>query len=206
MLAIRLQRRGKKKQPVYRVIVSEKHKDTQAGSLEILGHYNPLVKPSKIVLKVDRIKYWISVGAQPSNTVFNLLVKEGVIKGDKKKSVTITNKRQGKIDASNTEKIKKEADAKAKALEEKEAKKIAAETEKAEAKKVEAEKAKTEETPKEEEIKTEEIEKTPAVEDKAETPKTEEVIKEEKVETPEEDVKTEGVKTETVDKEVEKSK
>jgi len=130
MLAIRLQRMGKKKQPSYRLIVSEKHKDTQAGSLEILGHYNPLVEPSELVLKEERIKHWISVGAQPSNTVYNLLIKAGVVKGEKRKSVVITKKRQGKIDIKNTEKIQKEADAKAKAIAEKEAAKAAEEAEK----------------------------------------------------------------------------
>jgi small subunit ribosomal protein S16 len=112
MLAIRLQRLGKKKQPTYRVIVSEKHKDTQAGSLEILGHYNPQREPAEIVLDQERIKHWLSVGAQPSNTVHNLLVNAGILKGDKKKSVVITNKRQGKLDTANAEKAQKEVEAK----------------------------------------------------------------------------------------------
>jgi small subunit ribosomal protein S16 len=99
MLCIRLQRLGKKKQPVYRVIVSDKHKDTQAGSLEILGSYIPTTNPKQIELKKDRILYWISVGAQPSPTVHNLLVREGVVKADKQKSVFITKKRVKKIAA-----------------------------------------------------------------------------------------------------------
>ena len=94
MLRIRLQRIGKKKQPTYRLIVSEKTKDTQAGSLEILGEYNPVRTEKVINLKEDRIKHWISVGAQPSNTVNNLLIKAGVIEGKAQKSVTITNKRK----------------------------------------------------------------------------------------------------------------
>ena len=97
MICIRLQRIGKKKQPIYRVIVSDKHKDTQAKSLEILGNYNPVTQPKQIELKKDRIEYWLSVGAQPSPTVNNLLVKEGILKAKKQKSVFISKKRAKKI-------------------------------------------------------------------------------------------------------------
>lgn len=99
MLCIRFQRLGKRKQPSYRIIVSEKQKDTQAGSLEILGVYNPVQVPNIIDLKTDRIKHWISVGAQPSPSVYNLLVSQGVIEGKKKKSVAISKKRQEKLAA-----------------------------------------------------------------------------------------------------------
>lgn len=98
MLCIRLQRIGKKKQPIYRLIVSEKTKDTQAGSLEILGMYNPMTNPKQIELKKERIQYWIGVGAQPSPTVSNLLVREGVVKVKKQKSVFISKKRAEKIE------------------------------------------------------------------------------------------------------------
>jgi len=103
MLKIRFSKKGKKTQPFYRVVISENKRDTQANFLELLGTYNPVTKLSS--LKTDRIKYWISVGAQPSNSVFNLLMKESVIEtGKKKKSVSITKKRAGKI----AEKNKKE--------------------------------------------------------------------------------------------------
>ena len=103
MLMIRLQRIGKKKSPSYRLVVSEKTKDTQAGSPEILGIYNPVQDPKITELKADRIKHWISKGAQPSETVNNLLIKEGVIEGKKMKSVAITNKRQDKMDKKKVE-------------------------------------------------------------------------------------------------------
>ncbi|PLX24659.1 30S ribosomal protein S16, partial [Candidatus Parcubacteria bacterium] len=57
MLAIRLQRVGRKKLPIYRVVVSEKTKDTYGDHLEILGTYNPHSKEAN--LKVDRIKHWL---------------------------------------------------------------------------------------------------------------------------------------------------
>lgn len=111
---LRLQRIGKTKSPSYRFIVSEKHKDTQAGSLEILGQYDPTKNPKIINLKEDRIKHWLAVGAQPSNTVNNLLVNAGIITGSKKKSVSISKKRRIKLN----EKAGQAKEAKAKEVKE----------------------------------------------------------------------------------------
>ena len=94
MLAIRLQRVGRKKQPLYRVVVSEKTKDTYGDHLEILGSYNPHKKEA--VLKEDRIKHWLSQGAQSSSSVNNLFIKEGIVEGAKTKSVRISKKRAAK--------------------------------------------------------------------------------------------------------------
>lgn len=117
---IRLQRIGRKKSPSYRFIVSEKTKDTQAGSLEILGQYDPTKNPKLIDLKEERIQYWISVGAQPSNAVRNLLINAGLLTTKKGKAVKISDKRQAKLDskkaaAEEAAKAKKEAEAAAKA-------------------------------------------------------------------------------------------
>ena len=98
MLVLRLQRIGKRKKPSYRLIVSEKTKDTQAGSLEILGHYTPVQKEKRLVLEKDRIAHYLSVGAVPSETVRNLLIHEGILSGSKAKSVKISQKRQKKLD------------------------------------------------------------------------------------------------------------
>lgn len=94
MLAIRLQRVGRTKQPLYRLVVSEKSKDTYGNHLEILGQYNPHKKEA--VLKEDRIKHWLNKGAQASPSVNNLLINKGLIKGDKQKAVRITKKRAAK--------------------------------------------------------------------------------------------------------------
>jgi small subunit ribosomal protein S16 len=132
MLRIRLQRMGRKKAPSYRVIVSERTKDPYAGGIEILGHYNPIAQPKILELKADRIQHWIANGAQPSETVHNLLVREGIISGDKQKSVKISQKRQKKLTA-------KQAEAEAAKVAAAEKKKAAEESEKAaaEAKKAE---------------------------------------------------------------------
>ena len=91
MLTIKLSRKGKKNQPFFRIIVLEKSKDPWGDFLEDLGFLNPLTK--KTSLKVDRIKYWISQGAQPTGSVHNLLVKQGVIKADKVKVTKIHKKK-----------------------------------------------------------------------------------------------------------------
>jgi len=128
MLKIRLQRMGKKKQPTYRVIVSENTKDTQAGSLEILGQYDPVSKPKRVNFNVERIKHWLQQGAQASDTVYNLLVQEGILSGDKKRTVSLSKKRTNKIEEKNKvaeeEKAKAAEKASAKAVAEEEAKKV----------------------------------------------------------------------------------
>ncbi|MFH1226094.1 MAG: 30S ribosomal protein S16 [bacterium] len=86
MLMIRLARRGKTKQPTYRLIISEKTKDTFGSFLEELGSYNPRTNPPTISLKAERIKYWISKGAQASPTIHNLLIDQKVIEGKKVKA------------------------------------------------------------------------------------------------------------------------
>ncbi len=82
MLSIRLLRTGKKNQPFYRMVVTDKKNPPRGGRfLEIVGFLNPFSKEKDI--KADRIKHWISVGAKPSETVHNMLVKEKVIDGVK---------------------------------------------------------------------------------------------------------------------------
>ena len=88
MLVIRLSRVGKKKQPTYRVVIQEKQRDPWGKSVEIVGHYNPRTQPKTIVLKEERIKYWISQGAQPTPTVHNLLINAKIIEGDKQRATS----------------------------------------------------------------------------------------------------------------------
>jgi small subunit ribosomal protein S16 len=94
MLSIRLSRVGKKKQPIYRVIVLDNRKDPWGDYIENLGTYNPLKTPKEVILKADRVKYWLSVGAQPSETVHNILVDEKII--DKPKVRATSPKKKAK--------------------------------------------------------------------------------------------------------------
>lgn len=73
MLKIRLARSGARKKVSYRVVVIEGEKARNGRFLEILGHYNPRLQPPQLVLKRDRVDYWVGVGAQPSETVRSLL-------------------------------------------------------------------------------------------------------------------------------------
>lgn len=81
MLAIKLQRIGKKHQPSYRLIVQEKREKLDGPPTEDLGWYNPLSKTHDF--RRERVEYWLKVGAQPTETVHNLLVKTGIIAGPK---------------------------------------------------------------------------------------------------------------------------
>lgn len=82
MLVIRFFRIGKKNQPSFKIVVTEKRNPPRGGRfVEEVGFYNPLTKEKG--LKKERIQYWMSQGAKPSDTVYNLLIKEGVIDGKK---------------------------------------------------------------------------------------------------------------------------
>lgn len=112
MLVIRLSRTGRKKNPQYRLVLQEREWSPSSKALEILGFMNPHTDPATVELKSERIQYWISQGAQPSNTVHNMLVTAGVIKGDKKRSV-FGKKKVSEDEAKAAEEAKKaEADAK----------------------------------------------------------------------------------------------
>lgn len=83
MLRIRLTRTGKKKQPSYRIVVAEHSKAVKRQYLELLGQYIPATKPKFFTINKDRVTYWLSKGAQPSDTMATLLKKEGFADMDK---------------------------------------------------------------------------------------------------------------------------
>ena len=97
MLTIRLSRVGKKKQPSYRFIVCEKARDPWGRALEILGSYNTLTNPPTVTIDAERAKYWISKGAQPSDTVHNILIDQKLIEGEKRKMMQISTARKAKL-------------------------------------------------------------------------------------------------------------
>lgn len=77
MLRIRLSRTGKKRQPSYRVVVAEKEAKRDGRVVERIGYYNPRTEPVEYKIEEERALYWLSVGAQPSDAVRLLLVKQG---------------------------------------------------------------------------------------------------------------------------------
>lgn len=74
---IRLARHGAKKRPFYRIVVADIESPRDGRFLETLGTYNPLREPAEITYKEARVKYWMARGAKPTDTVRNILKKEG---------------------------------------------------------------------------------------------------------------------------------
>jgi len=81
MLAIKLKKIGKKHQPSFRLVVTEKRSKLVGRYIEDLGWLDPKSKEFKV--NAERVNYWIKVGAQPTDTVHNLLVRAEAIKGPK---------------------------------------------------------------------------------------------------------------------------
>jgi small subunit ribosomal protein S16 len=82
MLTIRFARVGRKNRAQYRIVLQDRTAAPTGRHVEVLGSYDPHSKVS--VLKADKIKEWMGKGAQPSDSVYNLFVKEGVIEGKKR--------------------------------------------------------------------------------------------------------------------------
>ncbi|MDR0747859.1 MAG: 30S ribosomal protein S16 [Helicobacteraceae bacterium] len=75
MTVIRLTRIGKKKQPFYRIVVTDSRKRRDSGFREILGYYNPMSAEKTLKLDRERYDYWTGVGAKPSTTVARIAQK-----------------------------------------------------------------------------------------------------------------------------------
>jgi len=75
---IRLARVGSKKNPIYRVVVANARSPRDGRFIEIVGRYNPQTNPSTIDLDADKVRDWISKGAQPSDTVRRLIKAKGI--------------------------------------------------------------------------------------------------------------------------------
>ena len=70
---VRLTRVGSKKNPIWRVVVSDQRSPRDGRFIETIGHYNPQTEPSTIVIDEERFQHWVSRGAQPTNTVKQLV-------------------------------------------------------------------------------------------------------------------------------------
>ncbi len=110
MLAIKLAKTGKTNKKMFRVIISEKSRDPYGDVLEILGSYNPHSK--ELAVKADRIKYWLSKGAQMTASINNLMIEKKIIEGEKvtaSKAKKTSEKRLGQIKAKADKKAAREA-------------------------------------------------------------------------------------------------
>jgi small subunit ribosomal protein S16 len=79
MIRIRLSRKGLKGQPVYRIVVTDQRSKRDGGYLEIIGHYNPRTRPQTNTVDEARALYWLSVGAQPSESAAKILKRTGTM-------------------------------------------------------------------------------------------------------------------------------
>ena len=157
MLKIRLQRVGRKNDASFRVVVIESQRGPKAGdALEVLGFYDP--KKNVIEIKGDRATHWISVGAQVSDTVHNLLIKQKIIKGEKinvlpkkspiKKEEASDEKGEGKVSEEPKQETEQKTETKEEKVDDKEEvkEKPKEEAKKEEKKQEETKEEKTEET------------------------------------------------------------
>lgn len=76
---IRLKRMGAKKRPFYRIIVADARAPRDGRFIETLGTYNPLLEPSEVRLREDRVRLWLTRGAQPSDPVRDILKRQGLL-------------------------------------------------------------------------------------------------------------------------------
>ena len=79
MLKMRFARHGRRKRPYYRLVVAESSKPRDGHFHEILGQYDPLAEETVFEVKEERVAYWLSQGAKPSETVHRLLAKQGLM-------------------------------------------------------------------------------------------------------------------------------
>lgn len=112
---IRLQRHGRKGYAFYSIVIADSRAPRDGRFIEKIGTYNPNTHPSTIDLKFERALYWVNVGAQPTDTVRNILSKEGVylrkhLDGGVKKGAFDEATAQQRFDAWKAEKAKKLAD------------------------------------------------------------------------------------------------
>ena len=117
MLKIRLQRTGRKNQAHFKIVLAEHTAPPKSKAIEILGYYNPRKKEKSF--KEERIKYWLSQGAKPTDTVFNLLFDAHLVEGKKivKKSISKRKREELKKleEEKRQEELKKQEEAKAEA-------------------------------------------------------------------------------------------
>jgi small subunit ribosomal protein S16 len=72
VVKVRLARFGRKKRPFYRIVVTDSRKRRDSGWIESIGYYNPMTEPATVKIDLERLNYWLGVGAQMSERVAKL--------------------------------------------------------------------------------------------------------------------------------------
>lgn len=83
MIKLRLRRMGAKKRPSYRIVAADSRSKRDGRFIEQIGFYDPLTEPATLKVNEERAAYWLSVGAQPTETVHILLRNQGLIPDDR---------------------------------------------------------------------------------------------------------------------------
>jgi small subunit ribosomal protein S16 len=96
MVKLRLRRRGRKKAPFYDIVAIDGRARRDGASIERVGYIDPMTTPKNVVLDVSRALYWLSVGAQPTDIVQQILSREGVLL---RRHLTFKGKSEAEIDA-----------------------------------------------------------------------------------------------------------
>jgi small subunit ribosomal protein S16 len=168
---------GKKRQPIYKVVAADARSPRDGKYIEAIGSYNPKTDPATVELNEERALYWLGCGAQPTDTVKNLLNKQGILlkkellkEGLSEEAISAKLEEWGKNKDSLLEKKKAKADQQKKEKSEAAKKKLEEDNKE----KAEASKKKLEEENKEKEIEVAEVkdtasEEVPAEEEKPET-------------------------------------
>jgi len=98
MISLRLIRTGRKNQSSFRIVAQEKRRAPKGAYLELLGNLSPLTKQRSV--KKERVLHWLSVGAKPTDTVWNILVSEKIVAGAKRPAHKKSKKEQKEIPSS----------------------------------------------------------------------------------------------------------
>jgi small subunit ribosomal protein S16 len=93
---MRLTRMGDKKSPFYRIVITDSRNARDGAYIDKVGHYNPTAQPAEIVIDVEKAKDWIAKGVQPTDTVRNILINQGVLPKPTKLSPSKTKVRKSK--------------------------------------------------------------------------------------------------------------
>ena len=93
---MRLTRMGDKKNPIYRIVITDSRNARDGAYVDKVGHYNPTANPAEVVIGADKAKDWIAKGVQPTATVKNLLINQGILPKPTKLSPSKTKVRKSK--------------------------------------------------------------------------------------------------------------
>lgn len=93
---MRLTRMGDKKNPIYRIVITDSRNARDGAYVDKVGHYNPTANPAEVVIDADKAKAWIAKGVQPTATVKNLLINQGILPKPTKLSPSKTKVRKSK--------------------------------------------------------------------------------------------------------------